>query len=131
VFKALHVPSLTLVAEKVVSVADERNRQQLMQELKTLSIILVGSDPVREDDSTSLRFATTRSACVVGILDAFPNVDDDSVSVCLEYMDGGSLQDIVQSGGCQNEVVLAGIAHQVLLVRATVCLGTWLTRVAC
>ena len=32
----------------------------------------------------------------------------------MEYMDGGSLQDIADTGGCSDEVVLANIAMQIL-----------------
>lgn len=32
----------------------------------------------------------------------------------MEYMDGGSLQDIVEKGGCSDEGVLASIASQTL-----------------
>ena len=37
------------------------------------------------------------------------------VNLVVEYMDGGSLQDVVDNGGCRDEEVLADIAHQVLL----------------
>jgi serine/threonine protein kinase len=33
----------------------------------------------------------------------------------LEYIDGGSLQDIVDKGGCTDEEMLAAIAFQTLL----------------
>jgi serine/threonine protein kinase len=39
---------------------------------------------------------------------------DGTISICLEYMNGGSLQDVVSSGGCQDELVLAGITRQIL-----------------
>ena len=51
---------------------------------------------------------------IVKLIDVLPNPLDGTVSVCLEFMNGGSLQDIVQSGGCQDEIVLAGIAKQIL-----------------
>ena len=35
------------------------------------------------------------------------------VNLVVEYMDGGSLQDLADRGGCQDEQVLADIAHQV------------------
>ena len=37
-----------------------------------------------------------------------------SISIVVEYMDGGSLQDIVDTGGCQTEDVLANISYRVL-----------------
>lgn len=36
------------------------------------------------------------------------------VNLVMEYMDGGSLEDLVQAGGCQDEFVLADIARQTL-----------------
>jgi hypothetical protein len=35
------------------------------------------------------------------------------VNLVVEYMDGGSLQNMVDIGGCQNEQVLGDIAIQV------------------
>jgi len=37
-----------------------------------------------------------------------------TVNLLLEYMDGGSLQDIVDTGGCNVEPVLANISARVL-----------------
>jgi serine/threonine protein kinase len=36
-------------------------------------------------------------ACVLGLWDAFANVRDGTVSLMLEYMDGGSLQDMANN----------------------------------
>jgi serine/threonine protein kinase len=36
------------------------------------------------------------------------------VNLIVEYMDGGSLQDVVDAGSCLDEEVLADIAYQVL-----------------
>jgi serine/threonine protein kinase len=36
------------------------------------------------------------------------------VSLMIEYMDGGSLEDIVDQGGCDDEPTLANIAIQAL-----------------
>jgi serine/threonine protein kinase len=36
------------------------------------------------------------------------------VNLVMEYMDGGSLDDLVKNGGCQDEVVLADISRQAL-----------------
>jgi serine/threonine-protein kinase OSR1/STK39 len=42
------------------------------------------------------------------------NLEDGGVALMMEYMNGGSLQDIVNDGGCQDEGTLASIALQVL-----------------
>ena len=40
------------------------------------------------------------------------NLEDGGVVLMMEYMDGGSLQDIVDQGGCEDERTLASIAKQ-------------------
>jgi serine/threonine protein kinase len=52
-------------------------------------------------------------------LAAFPSLaahppQEGSISLVVEYMDGGSLQDIVDTGGCCDEGVLASISHRAL-----------------
>lgn len=42
------------------------------------------------------------------------NKEDGIVSLMIEYMDGGSLQDIADQGGCDDEPTLANIAVQAL-----------------
>ena len=84
-----------------------------ISELKSLRSILsenknsVGFD--EEEDAV-----TRGSPYVVQLIDVLNNPQDGTVSVCLEYMDGGSLQQVVDAGGCRNEVVLAGVSRQVL-----------------
>ena len=38
---------------------------------------------------------------------------EDAVALVVEYMDGGSLQDLAEAGGCACEGVLANISAQV------------------
>jgi len=42
------------------------------------------------------------------------NVKNGMVNLVMEYMDGGSLDDLVKNCGCQDEVVLADISRQAL-----------------
>ena len=44
---------------------------------------------------------------------AFLDSKSGMVNLVVEYMDGGSLQDVVDNGGCQDEEALADIAYQV------------------
>ena len=60
-------------------------------------------------------FARPASDYIVDFYDAFSNIDDGGVALMMEYMDGGSLQDIVEDGGCADEVTLANIAVQGLI----------------
>ena len=96
VYKVVHVPSLQILAQKVVPIFDEKKRKQVVQELR----VLYGSCFVRRH--------------IVNFHDAFVDPREGSISVLMEYMDGGSLQDIVESGGCPHETVLANIAWRVL-----------------
>jgi hypothetical protein len=43
------------------------------------------------------------------------------VHLVIEYMDGGSLEDIVTTGGCQDENVLADLSFQVTIL-SEICL---------
>jgi serine/threonine protein kinase len=52
--------------------------------------------------------------CIVDFHDAFSNLEDGCVALMMEYMDGGSLQDVVDAGGCDDEPTLASIAVQAL-----------------
>ena len=103
VYKAVLLNSLTLCAEKVVVVADYSKRAQLLRELQSLKKTLVD------------REGRTKCANIVSLLDIVPNPRDGTLSICLEYMDGGSLQDLVKTGLRQTEKVVQGIAQQMLI----------------
>ncbi|KAG7395897.1 Mitogen-activated protein kinase kinase 5 [Phytophthora boehmeriae] len=111
VHKALHVPSLMLVAVKVIPVFEHEKRHQLIAELKALYNNL--STLADSDHGETARQSV---ACpeLVCLYDAFMNPNEGNVSIVVEYMDGGSLQDIVDTGGCTSEVVLANISFRVL-----------------
>lgn len=106
VYKSVILSSFTVVAEKVVVVGSSAKRIQLIRELESLKFSM---NPGNSSDSLS-------SGCsnIVNLIDVFPNPSDGTLSVCLEFMDGGSLQDIIAIGGCQEERVLVGIASQML-----------------
>jgi serine/threonine protein kinase len=70
----------------------------------------VGIDPVL----TAIA-ATAGRDHIVDFHDAFSSLEDGCVALMMEYMDGGSLQDIVDAGGCVDESTLASIAVQALL----------------
>jgi serine/threonine protein kinase len=58
--------------------------------------------------------ATSGSDHILEFYDAFSDVEGGGIALMMEYMDGGSLQDIADSGGCQDEELLASIAYQAL-----------------
>ena len=78
--------------------------------------------PISGDGSTTARGGIKLGPCpeIVSFHDAFINPDEGNISIVLEYMDGGSLQDIVDTGGCPQESVLANVSYRVL-----VCTGIY------
>jgi len=91
--KALHVPSKRVVALKVITLdVKESVRKQIILELKTLY--------------------RNQSEYVVSLYDAF--YTEGSIFIALEYMDGGSLADLLKASGKIEERVLANVTTQVL-----------------
>ena len=128
VYKSVLLKTLTVTAEKVFVINDPAKRLQLLRELGFLQKTLFSSAPHYSDilsadgkdgSSTSSTTAPTDQhggSCpyIVPLLEVFSNPLDGTLSMCLEYMDGGSLQSLVDIGGCQNEIALASIAFQML-----------------
>jgi len=99
VYKAVDLHSLRLVARKQLPMYDDQKRKQLVQELR------------------ALRSNQGPGACphIVQFYDAFSSPQIGSVSMVVEYMDGGSLQDMIDLKGTLPEPVLGPVAHKVLL----------------
>jgi serine/threonine protein kinase len=114
VYKAVHVPSLRIVAIKKIAVFDQDKRHQMVRELKALYKNLV---PIAGAGSSTARGSIREGPCpyIVAFHDAFITPSEGNISIVLEYMDGGSLQDIVDTGGCGLESVLANISYRFLL----------------
>ncbi|ETV78257.1 serine/threonine protein kinase, variant 1 [Aphanomyces astaci] len=106
VYKALYLPTFKLVAVKIIRVYDQKKRHQMLRELKSLYANFV-----------SLHETAGRGAAcqdLVMFYDAFTNPEIGSVSIVLEYMDGGSLEDILHSRTPCAEPTIAAIATSVL-----------------
>ena len=114
VYKAVHVPTLRLVAIKKIPVFDQEKRNQMVRELKALYKNLV---PIVGAGASTARGSIREGPCpyIVAFHDAFITPSEGNISIVLEYMDGGSLQDIVDTGGCNLESVLANISYRFLL----------------
>ena len=88
-----------------------------MRELKALYTNLVPlTTPTVGEEKSDFVVHTRSAPCphIVSMYDAFMDKKSQSVNLVLEYMDGGSLQDIVDTGGCDSEPVLANISARVL-----------------
>lgn len=95
--RAVHTPSNTELAVKVINVFDKAKRDQLLRELRTLY-------------SSAFPWIVSFHDCLY---------DDGAMYIVLEYMDGGSLADVLmaaqQTGsGPLSEMVLAKLAAKTL-----------------
>jgi serine/threonine protein kinase len=184
VYKMVHVPTLTLVAAKMIPIFDAEKRHSMINEFKALYTNFTNFSPLAASaprQARQLALAATpaaaggaggagassrasitgdaasgsppagvgstlggaastgagatatsaaaalaaasaaehelgRAPCpyIVSFYDAFVNANEGTLAFVMEYMDGGSLEDIVATGGCQRESVLANICCQVL-----------------
>ncbi|KAJ1461254.1 kinase-like domain-containing protein [Pelagophyceae sp. CCMP2097] len=100
VHKAFDLQQLKFVAMKSVPIVERAKRRQMVHELHALYRSLNGAS------------GAPGRANVVTFFDAFSYLPNASVSLMVEYMDGGSLQAIVDDGGLRDERVLASLAKQ-------------------
>eukprot|EP01038_Epipyxis_sp_PR26KG_P005972 gene5972-8227_t len=144
VTEAIHVPSLTIVAIKMLPVYNDEKRQHVARELTVLYKNL--SDLQLIDDSLSTNLwsnlsnnnhetqennnnnnshtkigllkqrssAINRCPNVLSLYNAFLDPKSGMINLVIEYMDGGSLEDLVRQGGCTDERVIADIAYQAI-----------------
>jgi len=100
VYKCVDLLTLDVVAVKIINIFDKAKRRQLVHELVALH--------------STINSTSARSGNIVTFVDAFGNASDATVGLIMEYMDGGSLEDVVEAGGCDNEAVLRSMAKQLL-----------------
>jgi mitogen-activated protein kinase kinase 1 len=92
VHRATHRPTATPLALKIINMFDKSKREQLINEIKTLY--------------------DAQCPCLVSFYGACYR--EGAITIALEYMDGGSLANMVQQVGAVPEATLANIAYQVL-----------------
>ena len=117
VVEALHLPTLTIVALKILPVHNPKKNHHLSQELAVLYRNLADLRLVDEDQlfpGTPKQKRRRQCPYVLSLYDAFVDTRSSKINLVMEFMDGGSLQDLVRNGGTKDEKVLADIAYQVL-----------------
>lgn len=94
-----------MLYEQVIRVYDQKKRHQMVRELKSLYVNFV-----------AINDTASKAACdeLVVFYDAYTNPEIGSVSIVLEFMDQGSLEDHLQSGRRVSEQELASMAYCVL-----------------
>ena len=111
VHKAVHVRTMQVVAVKTIPVYDENKREQMVKEVKALYQNLAPIDSRTGEGSGG---GIAPCPYIVAFYDAFIDREKGYLSMVEEYMNGGSLQDIIDTGGCSAEPVLAQISCRVL-----------------
>lgn len=127
VTEAIHLPSLTIVALKMLPVYNQEKRQHVSRELgvlyKNLAELRLVDDSLYEDRNEEAAPQTAKGAGGLGgvssphilsLYNAFVDPKSGMINLVIEYMDGGSLEDLVQQGGCRDEKVLADITYQTI-----------------
>jgi len=134
VTEAIHLPSLTIVALKMLPVYNQEKRQHVSRELgvlyKNLAELRLVDDSLYEDKSADQQqqekqlkeaaggaaggLGGVSSPHILSLYNAFVDPKSGMINLVIEYMDGGSLEDLVQQGGCRDEKVLADIAYQTI-----------------
>ena len=99
VVKAVHIPTLVVVALKKVAVSHVNKRGQIMTELEVLKAN-------REEDKYACEY-------VVSLYDAILSKQGD-LTLVMEYLNGGSLEDVIKYGGCDHEPTVAHVAYDIL-----------------
>ena len=105
-------------------VSDPAKRSQILREVeslrslsrRTLSLEKPAGHKEEEEEEDSARRHMMSAPCrnIIELYDVLQNPLDGTLSLCLEHMDEGSLQLLVQTGGCADETILSSIAYQIL-----------------
>ncbi|KAG7985684.1 hypothetical protein I3843_03G039300 [Carya illinoinensis] len=93
--RAIHIPSHRILALKKINIFEKEKRQQLLTEIRTLC----------------------EAPCYQGLVEfhgAFYTPDSGQISIALEYMDGGSLADILRLQKRIPEPVLSSMFQKLL-----------------
>ncbi|KAK4846431.1 hypothetical protein QYF36_017134 [Acer negundo] len=93
--RAIHIPTHKIIALKKINIFEKEKRQQLLTEIRTLC----------------------EAPCYEGLVEfhgAFYTPDSGQISIALEYMDGGSLADILRLRKKIPEPVLSSMFQKIL-----------------
>ena len=78
---------------------------------KNLGVRAVGSQLRLTINEGAAEAVSQACPFIVSFYDVFADPARGTVNLLVEYMDGGSLEDLVKAGGCDDEAVLANMAR--------------------
>jgi serine/threonine protein kinase len=93
--EAIHVPSLTIVALKMLPIYNQEKRKQVSRELAILHKNLSELSLVESLETIE---PTEQKTCpnILSMYNAFVDPKSGLINLVIEFMDGGSLEDLVQ-----------------------------------
>lgn len=113
VFKAIHVPTLTIVAVKVVEIVEPEKRKQLINELNTLEFNRVSLTSLNRSNCNLI----VPCPFIVTLFDVFNDEARNRACIVMEYINNGSLQNAIdECQGFSDIEILTNLAYQVLKV---------------
>eukprot|EP00636_Phaeomonas_parva_P005803 CAMPEP_0118857084 /NCGR_PEP_ID=MMETSP1163-20130328/4330_1 /TAXON_ID=124430 /ORGANISM="Phaeomonas parva, Strain CCMP2877" /LENGTH=880 /DNA_ID=CAMNT_0006790337 /DNA_START=279 /DNA_END=2921 /DNA_ORIENTATION=+ len=126
VYKCYDLEFQEIVAVKVVPLFNVAKRGQFLRELEALRSSIADQELLRESPSHYAHILEDTEGAepppveagapfLLRFKDAFCNREEATIALTMEHMDGGSLQDIVDTGGLRQESTIGSIAYQVLL----------------
>lgn len=128
VWKVMHNPSQVVMAKKVCFFfVGQREGKKLSKILISVTIQTITVDPDPQLQRQILRelsfLKTCESPYIVSFYGAFLDDGETTIAICMEYCEGGSLEDIYkranQIHGVIGETVLANIAESVSFILKT------------
>ncbi|CAH9146154.1 unnamed protein product [Cuscuta epithymum] len=93
--RAIHIPTHRVIALKKINIFEKEKRQQLLTEISTLC----------------------EAPCCQGLVEfygAFYTPDSGQINIALEYMDGGSLADVIRMRKRIPETILSSMVQKLL-----------------
>jgi serine/threonine protein kinase len=103
-------------ARSMSAVTQEDDSTQFRAERAGFAMVQLHDGAEARDERQRVLGTASGEGHVVSFFDAFAwPLGEMKVTLMVEYMDGGSLQDLVDAGGCQAEELLASMMRQGLL----------------
>jgi len=106
VHKAFDLHDLRFVAMKSIPVLDQARRRQIVHELGALY------QGLRQRSDANCSLCLEGNNNILSLYNAFSHVQSATISLVVEYMDGGSLQSHLENGGISDERTLSSLAFQ-------------------
>jgi hypothetical protein len=118
VCEAIHVPTMTLVALKMLPIYNQEKKLHVARELailyKNLAELKLVDESLQESQNGDTPKDNFSCKNILSLYNAFVDPNSGMINLVIEYMDGGSLEDLVKKGGCRDEQVLSDISRQAL-----------------